>query len=75
MVCEQDARRVVRYELDGSITVLVDNYGGKRLNRSKDIILHHDRSLYLLTPIKKALRNLTKNLDSLLYSGSTLTEI
>src|SRR5438067_2079044 len=30
--CEHLTRRVVRYELDGSITVIADNYNGKRLN-------------------------------------------
>ncbi len=62
VICEQDARRVVRYELDGSITVLVDNYGGKRLNRSNDIILHHDGSLYFTDPDKKGLEESDKEL-------------
>jgi len=62
VICEQDARRVVRYELDGSITVLVDNYGGKRLNRSNDIILHHDDSLYFTDPDKKGLEESDKEL-------------
>ena len=62
VICEQDARRVVRYELDGSITVLVDNYGGKHLNRSNDIILHHDGSLYFTDPDKKGLEESDKEL-------------
>ena len=62
VICEQDARRVVRYESDGSITVLVDNYGGKRLNRSNDIILHHDGSLYFTDPDKKGLEEPEKEL-------------
>jgi gluconolactonase len=30
--------RVVRYELDGSITVLPDNYQGKRLTSPNDVV-------------------------------------
>ena len=30
--CEHLTRRVVRYELDGSATVIADSYNGKRLN-------------------------------------------
>ena len=30
--CEHLTRRVVRYELDGSATILADNFGGKKLN-------------------------------------------
>ena len=62
VVCEQDARRVVRYEPDGSITVLVDKYGDKRLNRSNDIILHPDGSLYFTDPDKKGLEESDKEL-------------
>ncbi len=62
VICEQDARRVVRYEPDGSITVLVDKYGDKRLNRSNDIILHPDGSLYFTDPDKKGLEDSDKEL-------------
>ncbi len=31
ITCEHLRRRVVRYELDGSVTVIADNYNGKRL--------------------------------------------
>ena len=62
VICEQDARRVVRYEPDGSITVLVDKYGDKRLNRSNDIILHPDGSLYFTDPDKKGLEESEKEL-------------
>ena len=62
VICEQDARRVVRYEPDGSITVLVDKYGDKRLNRSNDIILHLDGSLYFTDFDKKGLEESDKEL-------------
>ena len=55
VICEQVARRVVRYESDGSITQLADRFEGKRLNRSNDVVLHPDGSLYFTDPDKKGL--------------------
>jgi len=55
VICEQVARRVVRYEADGSITVLADRFEGKRLNRSNDVVLHPDGSVYFTDPDKKGL--------------------
>ncbi|MBI1789167.1 MAG: SMP-30/gluconolactonase/LRE family protein [Acidobacteria bacterium] len=34
-----DTRRVVRYEPDGSVTVLADNYEGKRFNIPNDVVV------------------------------------
>lgn len=61
-ICEQDARRVVRYEQNCSITILAEHYQGKRLNRSNDIVLHPDGSLYFTDPDKKALSEEEKEL-------------
>jgi gluconolactonase len=36
--CEHLMRRVVRYELDGSVTVLADSFQGKRLNSPNDAV-------------------------------------
>jgi gluconolactonase len=47
---EQDARRVVRTEVDGSISVLAETYEGKRLNRCNDIVLHSSGDLYFTDP-------------------------
>jgi gluconolactonase len=55
VICEQDARRVVRYEQNCLVTVLAAYYQGKRLNRSNDIVLHPDGSLYFTDPDKKGL--------------------
>jgi gluconolactonase len=38
--CEHGNRRVVRYELDGSMTVLADAFEGKPLNAPNDIVVH-----------------------------------
>ena len=40
--CEHGNRRVVRYEYDGSITVLADQWQGKPLNAPNDAVVHPD---------------------------------
>jgi gluconolactonase len=40
--CEHGNRRVVRYEHDGSITVLADQWQGKPLNAPNDAVVHPD---------------------------------
>ena len=62
VICEQDARRVVRYEPGGSITVIAERFEGKRLNRSNDVVLHTDGSLYFTDPDKKGLPEEEKEL-------------
>ena len=36
--CEHSGRRVVRYELDGSVSVIADSFEGKRLNSPNDAV-------------------------------------
>src|SRR5467141_4707695 len=48
--CEHLARRVVRYEHDGTATVLADNFVGKRLNSPNDIAAHPDGSYWFTDP-------------------------
>jgi gluconolactonase len=48
--CEHLNRRVVRYELDGSATVLADMFEGKRLNSPNDIVAHPDGSYWFTDP-------------------------
>ncbi len=48
--CEHLTRRVVRYELDGSITVLADSFEGKRLNSPNDVVAHTDGSYWFTDP-------------------------
>lgn len=40
--CEHGNRRVVRYEVDGSVTVLADAFEGKPLNAPNDAVVHPD---------------------------------
>ena len=48
--CEHLTRRVVRYELDGSITILADGFGGKQLNSPNDVVPHPDGSYWFTDP-------------------------
>jgi gluconolactonase len=38
--CQHENRRVVRYEHDGTETVLADRYNGKQLNGPNDVVVH-----------------------------------
>jgi gluconolactonase len=48
--CEHLNRRVVRYELDGSTTVLADAFEGKRLNSPNDVVVHPDGGVWFTDP-------------------------
>jgi gluconolactonase len=48
--CEHLTRRVVRYEHDGSVTVLADSFEGKRLNSPNDVVPHPDGSYWFTDP-------------------------
>ena len=48
--CEHSGRRVVRYEHDGSVTVIADSYQGKRLNSPNDVACHIDGSYWFSDP-------------------------
>ena len=50
LTCEHDTRRVTRTEHDGTITVLMDNYQGKKLNAPNDIVVHSDGAIWFSDP-------------------------
>ena len=51
LACEHGNRRVVRYEYDGSITVLAVSYGGKQLNAPNDVVVHpNDGAIWFTDP-------------------------
>jgi gluconolactonase len=43
-------RRVVRWEHDGSMTVIADSYQGKHLNSPNDLVPHPDGSIWFTDP-------------------------
>ena len=48
--CEHLTRRVVRYELDGSVSVIAGMFNGKRLNSPNDVVPHPDGSYWFTDP-------------------------
>ena len=50
IACAHETRRVIRYEHDGSVTVVANNYRGTRLNRPNDVIVKSDGCLYFTDP-------------------------
>jgi gluconolactonase len=48
--CEHLTRRVVRYEHDGSVTVIAEAYNGKRFNSPNDVAPHPDGSYWFTDP-------------------------
>ena len=50
ITCEHGSRRVTRTEFDGSITILADQYKGKRLNSPNDVIVARDGAIWFSDP-------------------------
>jgi len=48
--CSHQQRHITRTELDGSITVLADRYGGRRLNSPNDVICRSDGTIWFSDP-------------------------
>jgi len=48
--CEHGTRKVVRYEYDGSVTVLAEQFQGKPLNAPNDVIVHPDGGIWFTDP-------------------------
>jgi gluconolactonase len=62
--CEHDSRRVTRTELDGTITVLIDRYQGKRLNAPNDVVVHSNGSIWFTDPGYGILSDYEGHVDS-----------
>jgi gluconolactonase len=50
VTCEHRGRRVSRTEYDGSITVILDRFDGKRLNSPNDVVVKSDGSIWFTDP-------------------------
>jgi len=48
--CEHGGRRVVRYEHDGTVTMIANKYAGKPLNSPNDAVVHPDGSIWFTDP-------------------------
>jgi len=48
--CSHGGRSVVRTEYDGSITVLIDSFDGKRLSSPNDVVVKSDGSIWFTDP-------------------------
>jgi gluconolactonase len=59
--CEHGNRRVVRYENDGSLTVLADKFQGKPLNAPNDAVVDPDGHIWFTDPGYGALMNYEGN--------------
>ena len=50
LCCEHLTKRVVRYEHNGSMTVLADKFGGKPFNAPNDIVVHPGGDIWFTDP-------------------------
>jgi gluconolactonase len=50
VTCEHGGRRVTRTEYDGSITVILDSFQGKRLNSPNDVVVKSDGTIWFTDP-------------------------
>ena len=50
LTCEHDSRRLTRTEHDGTITTLMDNFQGKKLNAPNDLAVHSDGAIWFTDP-------------------------
>ena len=48
--CQHGSRRVVRYEHDGSVTVIAEKWQGKPLNSPNDVVVHPDGAVWFTDP-------------------------
>ena len=55
--CEHGGRRVTRTEYDGTVTVLMDSFDGKRLNSPNDIVVKSDGTIWFTDPVFGILGN------------------
>ena len=50
LTCEHDTRRLTRTEYDGTVSVLMDGFQGKKLNAPNDVVVHSDGGIWFSDP-------------------------
>ncbi|MBK8048282.1 MAG: SMP-30/gluconolactonase/LRE family protein [Anaerolineales bacterium] len=50
ITCEHGSRRVTRTEYDGTVSVLIDQFQGKRLNAPNDVVVAGDGAVWFTDP-------------------------
>jgi len=66
VICEHGDRRITRVEADGTKKVLVDRFGGKRLNSPNDAVFKSNGDMYFTDPpfgLPKAFDDPARELD------------
>jgi gluconolactonase len=66
LICQHGDRRVVRQEKDGKLTVLADNFEGKRFNSPNDLAVKSNGDIYFTDPpygLAKQMTDPAKELD------------
>jgi len=59
VACEQETRRVVREEHDGSTTVIASSFQGLRFNRPNDVVVKSDGAIYFTDPLTRGIADQT----------------
>jgi gluconolactonase len=55
--CEHGTRRVVRYEYNGTVSILADQFNGKSLNAPNDAVVHPNGDIWFTDPGYGSLMN------------------